>query len=169
METGSVIVVLMGVAGAGKTAVGARLAQRLGWPFVDADDLHPSDNVRKMAAGVPLTDEDRLPWLQRVREVMIEHARAGRSAIVACSALKKSYRRLLTIEAADVRFVYLRGAIPVLERRLVQRRGHFFDPKLLASQLETLEEPDDAAIVDANGELDAVVDAVAATLDRPQP
>lgn len=154
----------MGVSGAGKTAVGELLAKRLGWAFVDADELHPAGNIRKMTAGVPLTDEDRLPWLLRVRGVIVEHAESGRSAIVACSALKGSYRKLLLTEQADTRFVYLRGTPAVLERRLRERRGHFFDPDLLASQLETLEEPRDAVVVDVEGELDAVVDAVAAAL-----
>jgi gluconokinase len=164
-QSGSgVIVLLMGVAGAGKTAVGERLAKRQGWAFVDADDLHPPGNVRKMSAGVPLTDEDRLPWLRRVHAVMLEHAGAGHSAVVACSALKRQYRDLLLEGLADARLVYLRGTPAVFARRLSRRRGHFFDPSLLASQLETLEEPVHAVIVDADEPLDAVVDTVAAAL-----
>ena len=154
----------MGVSGAGKTAVGELLAERLGWPFVDADDLHPVSNVRKMTAGVPLTDEDRLPWLLSVRDVIVEHADSGRPAVVACSALKRDYRKLLLMGQADTRLVYLRGTPAVFERRLRERRGHFFDPNLLASQLETLEEPEDALVVDADGELETVVDSVAAAL-----
>lgn len=158
----------MGVSGAGKTAVGERLAERLGWPFVDADDLHPESNVRKMAAGVPLTDEDRRPWLEAVREVMVEHSASGRSAVVACSALKNDYRELLLVGQADARLVYLRATREVLERRLAERRGHFFDPNLLASQLETLEEPEEALVVDADRELEAVVDAVVVGLGLPE-
>ncbi len=150
----------MGVSGAGKTAVGERLAARLGGPFVDADDLHPAGNIRKMAAGVPLTDDDRLPWLLKVRDAIVEHAASGRSAVVACSALKEDYRKLLLTAQGDIRFVYLRGAPPVFERRLRERRGHFFDPSLLASQFEVLEEPTDAVVVDAADELGAVVEAV---------
>ncbi len=157
----------MGVSGAGKTAVGESLAKRLGWIFVDADDLHPASNIRKMTAGVPLTDEDRFPWLLSVRGVMVEHATAGRSAVVACSALKQTYREFLRRGLADVRFVFLRGAPAVLERRLRERRNHFFDPNLLASQLEILEEPTDALVVDVDGEVDAVIDAVVAGLDLP--
>lgn len=151
----------MGVSGAGKTAVGERLAACSGWPFVDGDDLHPPGNLRKMTAGVPLTDEDRLPWLERVRAVIAEHAGTGRSAVVACSALKRAYRELLLEGQTDTRLVYLRTTRAVLERRLRERRGHFFDPDLLGSQLDTLEEPEDALVVDADRGLEAVVEAVA--------
>jgi gluconokinase len=150
----------MGVSGCGKTAVGERLAQRTGWPFIDGDDLHPASNVRKMSAGAPLTDEDRLPWLQSIRDVIVEHAESGGPAIVACSALKCAYRDLLLMGQANTRLVYLRGTPAVLERRLSERSGHFFDPKLLASQLETMEEPEDAFVVDIDVELEGVVDAV---------
>ncbi len=154
------IVVLMGVSGVGKTVVGERLAKRLGWCFVDADDLHPPNNVRKMTDGVALTDDDRLPWLESVRHVIAEHAGSGRSAVVACSALKARYREVLLAGQDDATVVYLRGAPTVIERRLGRRRGHFFDPGLLASQLETLEEPTDALVVDVDAELEAVVEAV---------
>ncbi len=154
------IVVLMGVSGVGKTVVGERLAKRLGWCFVDADDLHPPNNVRKMTDGVALTDDDRLPWLESVRHVIAEHAGSGRSAVVACSALKARYREVLLAGHDDATVVYLRGAPTVIERRLGRRRGHFFDPGLLASQLETLEEPTDALVVDVDAELEAVVEAV---------
>jgi len=157
----------MGVSGAGKTAVGESLAKRLGWPLVDGDDLHPTSNIRKMTAGVPLTDEDRFPWLQQIRGAIVEHASSGRSAIVACSALKRTYRKLLLEGQPDARLVYLRGTPAVLQRRLSERRGHFFDPTLLASQLETMEEPDDAVVVDVDAELEAVVEAVATALDLP--
>ncbi len=162
----------MGVSGAGKTAVGELLADRLGWSFVDADDLHPASNVRKMTAGVPLTDEDRLPWLLSVRDVILEHAGSRRSAVVACSALKREYREILLtgdplMGQAETRLVYLRGAPALLERRLRKRQGHFFDPNLLASQLETLEEPKNALVVDVGGELEAVVDAVVTGLGLP--
>jgi gluconokinase len=157
----------MGVSGAGKTAVGELLAERLGWALVDGDDLHPASNIRKMTAGVPLTDEDRFPWLQKIRDAIVEHSRSGRSAIVACSALKESYRKLLLQGQLDTRLVYLRGTPAVLERRLGERRGHFFDPNLLTSQLETMEEPKDALVVDVDAELEAVVEAVASALGLP--
>ena len=150
----------MGVSGAGKTAVGECVAQRMGWPFIDGDDLHPASNIRKMTGGIPLTDDDRWPWLERVRDVIAERASAQQSAVVACSALKESYREFLRAAKAEIRFVYLRGSPQVFERRLSERRGHFFDPNLLASQFDALEEPSDALVVDADQELEAVVDAV---------
>lgn len=157
----------MGVSGAGKTAVGELLAKRLGWSFIDGDDLHPTSNIRKMTAGVPLTDEDRLPWLQRIREGMVEYHESSRSAVVACSALKEDYRRFLLKGLTDTRLVYLRGEPNVFERRLRERRGHFFDPNLLASQFETLEEPTDTLVVDADAEVEKVVDQVVTGLDLP--
>lgn len=160
----------MGVSGAGKTAVGELLAERLGWSFVDADDFHPPGNVHKMTAGVPLTDEDRIPWLLTVRGVIVEQAGSGRSAVVACSALKREYRKLLLegpTDIGDTRLVYLRGTPGVLDRRLRERRGHFFDPNLLASQLETLEEPRHALVVDADDEIEAIIEAVLKALGLP--
>jgi gluconokinase len=159
-----VIVVLMGVAGAGKTAVGGRLAARLGWPFLDGDVLHPAANIRKMASGVALSDADRLPWLAGVHRAMAEHAAAGRSVVVACSALKQGYREVLRSGLADTQFVYLRCSPAVLEGRLRRRRGHFFDPALLGSQLEVLEEPADALVINADQPLEVVVDEVVAGL-----
>lgn len=158
------IVLLMGASGAGKTAVGERLANRLGWAFLDADDLHPPENLRKMKAGVPLTDDDRLPWLRKVREAMGAQARSGGSALVACSALKRCYRTLLLKGLDDVRLVYLRASRSVLEHRLRERHGHFFDPELLDSQLETLEEPAEALVVDADEDVENVVESIAAAL-----
>lgn len=158
------VVLLMGVSGAGKSTVGASLAERLGCVFVDGDDLHPAASRRKMAAGVPLTDADRLPWLRRVREVVGRHEEAGSRAVIACSALKESYRRLLLDGTRRTRLVYLRGAPALLERRLAERGGHFFDPRLLASQLETLEEPASALTVDVDGEVEEITAAIVAGL-----
>ncbi len=158
------IVVLMGVSGAGKTAVGRGLADAQGWSFIDGDDLHAAENIRKMATGIPLTDQDREPWLRSDRDVIDDCSRSKTSAVVACSALRRSYRRLLTDGLCEVRLVYLRGDAELLERRLSERRGHYFDPKLLASQMETLEEPANALVVDVDDELDAIVRAVRAGL-----
>jgi gluconokinase len=131
----------MGVSGAGKSTIGSRLAARQGISFIDGDDLHPPENVRKMARGAPLTDEDRRPWLQAIRKAIENHSASGGSVVVACSALKESYRRALLDRLAEVRIVYLRGGREVLRHRLASRRGHFFNPGLLDSQLETLEAP----------------------------
>lgn len=129
-------VVVMGVAGSGKTSVGERLAARLGAAFVDADEVHPPENVAKMAAGTPLTDADRWPWLERLRDVLAGHERV----VVTCSALKRSYRDVLR-GAARVRFIHLDVARPVLEERLADRTGHFMAAGMLDSQLATLEPP----------------------------
>lgn len=137
----SMIVVIMGVAGAGKTTVGTLLAQELKWPFYDGDDFHPQTNIDKMANSVALTDEDRTVWLHSLHTLIHNLIRADRSAVVACSALKKSYRQLLVGGRKEVQFVYLRGGYPLIKERLLQRQSHFMPATLLASQFEALEEP----------------------------
>jgi gluconokinase len=143
-----VIVVVMGVTGAGKTTVGQRLAAALGAEFVDADDYHPPENVAKMRAGVPLDDDDRRPWLARLNAILREHAAAGRAVVLACSALKGAYRTTLLAEVPAARLVYLRGGRDQIAARLATRRGHYMDPALLDSQFAALEEPTDAIVVD---------------------
>ena len=150
------ILVVMGVAGSGKSTVGRLLAERLDWPFYDGDDLHPAENVEKMRNGIPLTDADRLPWLERLRELISRSERA----VVACSALKESYRRTLAGGDPRVRFVYLRADPALLASRLEKRTGHFFARTLLDSQLAALEEPEDALVVDASQPADAAVEAI---------
>jgi carbohydrate kinase (thermoresistant glucokinase family) len=135
------ILVLMGVSGSGKSTVGALLAGRLGWPFEEGDDLHPPENVAKMHAGHPLTDDDRRPWLARIRAWMDEREAAGDNGIVTCSALKRSYRDALRDER--VVFVYLAGRRDLLLDRLRARQGHFMPASLLDSQLADLEPPGD--------------------------
>lgn len=129
-------VVVMGVSGSGKTTIGALIADELGVPFVDGDGLHPIENVRKMAAGTPLTDEDRWPWLRTVGERL---AMSERGLVIACSALRRVYRDAILTEAPATVFVHLAGALEVLRERMEGRSGHFMPPSLLASQLETLE------------------------------
>jgi gluconokinase len=134
--------VVMGVAGSGKSLIGTRLAQELHVEFVEGDDLHPPDNVRRMAAGIPLTDNDRKGWLMAIAARLREAKRAGIGLVASCSALKRSYRDLLRSSAdARVQFVYLAGTRALLAERMAKRRGHFMPPALLESQLDTLEEP----------------------------
>ncbi|MBV1838082.1 gluconokinase [Acetobacter estunensis] len=135
------IVVLMGVTASGKTMVAEGLHNLLGWPFQEGDDLHPKSNIEKMAAGIPLTDEDRLPWLQACRAWIDARAREGGGGIMSCSALKRSYRQLLAADGVDITFLLLNVPRDVLEQRLKGRKGHFMPASLLDSQLATLEPP----------------------------
>jgi gluconokinase len=143
------IIVLLGVSGSGKSTVGALLARTLGFEFYDADDLHPEENKRRMASGVPLTDADRAPWLQTLQDLIASLTSRGHNAVVAFSGLKQAYRD--RIAQPGVRFVYLKGSSGLLAARLAKRTGHFFDPKLLGSQLETFEEPVDALTINVSG------------------
>ena len=143
------VVVLMGPAGAGKSTVGRALAHELGWQMIDADDLHGAAAIEKIRNGIGLTDEDRWPWLERVREAIDAVQAAGDNAVVACSALRKEYRDYLAGGTAPVRFVFLEATPGLLRSRLISRTGHFAAPDLLRSQLETLEVPTDALTLDA--------------------
>jgi gluconokinase len=147
------VIVLMGVSGAGKTTVGARLAASLGWPFHDGDDLHSPESKAKMHRGEPLTDDDRAPWLARLRALIDGCVRRGESAVVACSALRQAYRAELNVDPAQVKFAYLRGSYETIAARVAQRRDHFMPPALLRSQFDTLEEPRDAVVVDIGAEI----------------
>lgn len=141
------ILIAMGVSGAGKTLIGEMLAERLQCTFTDGDAFHSEANKEKMHKGIPLTDEDRWPWLRTIRAAIVEKQTAHETAVFTCSSLKRSYRDVLRDGDEDVCFVYLKGSREVLQSRLTTRTGHFFDPSLLQSQLDTLEEPgDDEAI-----------------------
>jgi gluconokinase len=142
------VVVLMGVTGTGKTTVGKQLAADLGWELADADDFHPPANREKMHAGIPLTDDDRRPWLQALHGAIAQALHEGHGLVVACSALKASYREALAGGLSDVRFVLLDGDREVLEARLAHRHHEFMNPALLDSQIQTLERPADALVVD---------------------
>ncbi|MGU7783694.1 gluconokinase [Burkholderia sp. PU8-34] len=135
------ILIAMGVSGAGKSRIGEMLAERLACTYTDGDAFHSAANKEKMHQGIPLTDEDRWPWLQSIRAAIEEKQRAGETAVFTCSSLKRAYRDVLRGHDTDVRFVYLRGTFDMLHERLKTRTGHFFDPSLLQSQLDTLEEP----------------------------
>lgn len=141
------IIIIMGVSGVGKSTAGALLAERLGWSFRDADDYHPESSIQKIKNGIPLTDADRLPWLEALRE-LIRTSHGG--MVLACSALKQSYRDFLRDGRDDVAFVFLKGNQALIEKRLVGRKGHFAGPGILDSQLRDLEEPDDALVIDAS-------------------
>jgi len=137
----------MGVAGSGKSTIGNLLSERLGWQFADADNFHSPANIEKMSSGIPLTDSDREPWLDSLRSQLTQWSNSGTNGILACSALKQSYRDHLRI-SDDVRFVYLKGAEKLLQERLHERREHYMKDSMLASQFATLEEPADAVIID---------------------
>ncbi len=159
------IILLMGVSGSGKTTVGRRLAERLGWPFFDADEFHPQANIDKMARGTPLTDKDRQPWLQAIRDKMDDLEVQGRSAVLTSSALKQAYREVLLDNDDGVKLVYLKGSYDLLKARLEAREHHFFKPELLKSQFEALEEPQNALVVTVDKNPNAIVAAILQALE----
>ena len=157
------IVVLMGVCGCGKTSVGRALADELRWVFVDADDLHPEANVAKMAAGRPLVDDDRWPWLERIADELSQMEARGAHAVLACSALRQRYRDRIA-QGRNVRWVYLKGDAQTIEPRLASRSGHFMPASLLASQFAALEEPARAMVVDIRRSITEQVAQIASGL-----
>ena len=160
------MIVVMGVAGSGKTRVGEALAARLGFRFEDADALHSRESIAKMSAGIALDDADRAPWLASIATRLEGWLASGDDVVLACSALKAGYRRVLCRDAARMRLVYLRAPHDVLLARLQARSGHYMPASLLASQLATLEEPKRAIVVDASAPLDVVVESALEGLAR---
>lgn len=158
------VIVVMGVSGSGKTSVGRALAARLGWRMIDADDVHSPENIDRMRTGVALTDADRQPWLAALRELVRRADAAGENLVLACSALRRSFRDRLRDGVSDLRFVHLRAGRNLIARRLAVRTGHFMNPDLLDSQLDALEEPDDAVVLDASEPPDALVDRIRRSL-----
>jgi len=154
------VLILMGVSGSGKTTIGARLAQDLGWRFLDADDFHPAENIRKMTEGQPLTDDDRAPWIERLRREIAAVLAAGESIALACSALSVASREKLAVDPSQVRFVYLKGSPALIRQRLRNRSGHFMKESMLASQFAALEEPSDALVVDIDERPGAIVEKI---------
>ncbi len=163
------IVVVMGVSGSGKTTVSALLAARLGWRYREGDDLHPSENVEKMRGGTPLTDADRLPWLEKIAREIDDWRRRGEQGVLTCSALKRSYRDIIIGDRPEVALVYLRGSRDLIVRRMAARHEHFMPAALLASQFATLQEPtpdEGPIVVDIGGPPGEIADEIVRQLER---
>jgi gluconokinase len=160
------IVIVMGVSGSGKSTTGGALARTMGWPFVEGDDLPPPANVAKMAAGIPLTDDDRWPWLDRIVDELRALSKTSPDIVVACSALKQCYRDRLA-PAGDVRFVHLHGDRETIAARLATRHHRYMPATLLDSQFATLELPADAIVVDIRDDVDTQVRKIIAALNLP--
>jgi gluconokinase len=157
------IIVIMGVAGSGKTTVGALLAGRLGWPYAEADNFHPKSNVDKMAAGHPLTDDDRRPWLEAIGRWIDERGAQNEPGVVSCSGLKRAYRDMLRKDRPEVRTVFLKGSKELIMRRMVARHGHFMKAAMLDSQFADLEEPaadEDVLVVSVEATPEEIVDQI---------
>ena len=163
--------IVMGVSGSGKSTIAYKLAERLRWRFEDGDRFHPASNVAKMSAGHPLTDEDRWPWLQAIADEIDRLCAAGEHAVIACSALKRTYRDVLVHGRSDVRMIYLEGSQQLIASRLAARKHHFMPPGLLESQFETLEPPgadENPLTVSIDASVDEIVDAIVQQL-KPVP
>jgi gluconokinase len=157
------VVIVMGVSGSGKTTIATLLAGRLGWPFEDGDDFHPAANIEKMHAGIPLTDEDRWPWLQAIATWIDARRAAAEHGVITCSALRRAYREVLRGGRPDVRLVYLKGDQSLIARRQAARHDHFMPASLMRSQFAALEEPaadEDAIAVSVEGRPQEIAEAV---------
>ena len=163
MASAAPILVLMGVSGSGKTTIGELLSKKTKWTFYEGDDFHPEKNVAKMKSGTPLTDEDRVPWLLAIREIIEKHLENNTSAIIACSALKASYREVLQRDDKRIHFVFLNGKKALIQSRLDHRKDHYMPADLLQSQFDSLEEPEDALLVDIQPAPEEIVNQILAT------
>jgi gluconokinase len=150
----------MGVAGCGKTTVGKSLAAHLGWDFYDADDFHPPENIGKMTNGIPLNDVDRSPWLASLRNLISSNLIENRPGVLACSALKESYRQRILAETDGAQIVFLKGTYDLIWSRLSMRKDHYMKPQMLQSQFETLEEPTNALTVDISKSINDIVQEI---------
>jgi gluconokinase len=164
----AMIIVVMGVSGAGKSTIGAKLAARLQSSFIDADDYHSPENIRKMSQGNPLTDADRESWLERLHQLLLNYAAQRQSVVLACSALKQKYRDLLS-EGVPVIWVYLKGSEEQIRSHLAHRQGHFAGPALLRSQFAILEEPREAITVSIGSDPESAVSDILAQLSARNP
>jgi gluconokinase len=151
------IIIVMGVSGSGKTTIGKLLAESLHCEFSDADSFHSPENIEKMRQGIPLNDLDRMPWLVAMQQHIQQWLQANKNAVLACSALKASYRQFLVLDEERVKLVYLKGSFELIQKRLQERQNHFMNKKLLNSQFDTLEEPYDSITADISQPLDVVV------------
>lgn len=151
------IILLMGVSGSGKTTIGNQLSNDLKWDFIDGDGLHPQANIDKMSHGIALTDDDRKPWLETIRSLIQHGLENNKNFVLACSALKASYRSQLKQDSDQVKIVYLKASEAVLQERMQHRQGHFMPPSMLHSQLETLEEPTDAIALQSDQPVEQIV------------
>lgn len=159
------IVIVMGVSGSGKTTVGKLLAESLDWDFQDADDFHPAGNIEKMSRGIPLDDADRMPWLWQMQSAIADWLQAKKNVVLACSALKASYRSLLFGDRTGMKLIYLKGDFELISRRLQQRKNHYMKAGLLSSQFAALEEPHNVIVIDAAQPPEAIVQQIIDNLD----
>ena len=154
------IIVLIGVSGSGKTTIGKKLADSIDYEFHDADDFHPPKNVEKMQAGIPLEDVDRIPWLQSIRDTIAQWLQKNQNIVIACSALKESYRQTLLVDEEHIKLIYLKGSFELIQKRLQERKHHFMSERLLKSQFDTLEEPSKVLTVDISKPSEEIVDII---------
>jgi gluconokinase len=150
----------MGVSGSGKSSLGKALAQKLGWDFFDADDFHSAENIARMAAGIPLTDSDRDPWLEALNHQLVSTLKAGYHPILACSALKEKYRARLLKGGEEIALIHLKGSYELIRARLLAREGHFMKENLLQSQFDALEDPEGAVVLDVIMPLGMMLDTI---------
>jgi len=158
------IIIVMGVSGSGKTTIGKQLADSLHWEFSDGDSFHSLENVEKMRRGISLTEVDRLPWLQAMQRAIAQWLQADKNVVLACSALKESYRQLLIVDKNRIKVVYLKGSYQLIQKRLQERKNHYMSEKLLNSQFDVLEEPADAIDVDITAPTPVIIQTIKTAL-----
>jgi len=160
------VIIVMGVSGSGKTTIGRSLAKRLGWDFIESDEYHSPQDIEKMSGGIPLTDEDRWPWLRRLHDLLLAYKEKDRSLVLACSALKQSYRDMLISDLENAFYVYLQGDYDLIHHRM-QQRQHYMKAGMLRSQFDALEEPQDGMTLDIQNSPEEIVDKILAHLPDP--